>query len=228
MTNIRLSPKTMLAVAMIVVGGVGSFRIAHGQVVTASAWTALELLLAMSTSGLISLLGLATTGHRSARGLDLAVSRALEVTAALPTVVACAIAVVTLGWKTAIAVAVVTGALNGLRSLRLLTLARSTAPGRIQLARRIASLRQALLASQSELLPQLFGLEAAIEYLGFLEGPNHGGLGVCVAAALSRGNPYEIIVYCLLCTGLVLLTRAETHRTTQPTTLAPSGPTTPR
>jgi hypothetical protein len=228
MIGYRFSAKTVLALAMIAIGGVGSFHLARSQVVAALIWTAVELLLAMVTSGVLSLLGLAAAGHRYARGLDLAVSRALEVTAALPIVLACAVVVVTLGWKTAIAVAVVTGALNGLRSLRLLTLARVTAPGRIQLARRIASLRHALVASQSELLPQLFGLEAAIEFLGLLDGPKHGGLGVSIAVALSHRNPYEILVYCLLCTGLVLLTRPETRRATQPVTLSPPGPSTPR
>jgi hypothetical protein len=220
--------RLILASIMIAAGAALAFRVNVQPTLSAFAWTAIELMLAMFASGAISLVGLVATGNRAARGLDVAVSRALEVTAALPIVLACAVVVVTLAWRTAVAVAVVTGTLNGLRCLRLLTLARATAPGRINMARRVASLRHALIASQSELLPQLLGLEAAIEYLGLLEKSDGGGLGKYVAAALLHRNSYEIWLYCLICTGLVLLSRVRTRRAAQATSIAPLGPSTPR
>jgi hypothetical protein len=170
------------------------------------AWTCVELLATLLVTTTVGLVVFLVRTHRSVRLLDLAVSRSLELTAALPIVLVCAVTVAVFGWRMPFAVALVVGTLNGLTCLRLLTLGKY----------RVASLPvnsslktapyvefvHAVVASSSELVAQLVGLEAAVEYLSLFDTPWQGGVGKPLGTAVTSCNYYDIFIWSLIAIGL--------------------------
>jgi hypothetical protein len=176
--------------------------------ITVSAWTCVEIAVALLTTSLVGVGAIFATSRRSAHLVDLAVSRGLEMTAALPIVLVCAVAVVTFGWRMPYAVALVTGALNGLTCLRMVTLEKGKSPN----TRSLVRFERALVASVSELVPQLVGLEAAIEFLGLFNLPWEGGIGKPLGTAVTNCNLAGILAWSLLCVGLSVGTQLLLHR----------------
>ena len=201
--------RTTLALALCLSGlGLSASMTSPLYALRVSAWTCVEFLISLLITTLIGIVAVLATNSRSVRLLDLAVSRGLEVTASLPIVLVCAVAVVTLGWRMPCAVALVTGALNGLTCLRTMTLGKSGPIRRVPFAR----FERALIASVSELVPQLVGLEAAVEFLGLLDFPWQGGLGKPLGTAVTTCNYTGIITWSLLCIGLSIATQQLLHR----------------
>jgi ABC-type dipeptide/oligopeptide/nickel transport system permease subunit len=164
----------------------------------ASVWTMVEIAIALAIAVVMGLIAVFISHQRSVRLLDLAVSRGLEVTAALPIVLLCSVIVATFGWKMPFSVALVVGTLNGLMCLRMMTLGRRDVAMRAPFAR----FKRALQASINEMVPQLVGLEAAIVFLGMFDVTSQGGLGGALGMALMHNNYKDIIHLTFVCVGL--------------------------
>jgi hypothetical protein len=164
----------------------------------ASVWTVIEIVIAVSIAAAMGQVAVFISHQRSVRLLDLAVSRGLEVTAALPIVLLCAVIVATFGWKMPFSVALVVGTLNGLMCLRMMTLGRRDVAMRAPFAR----FKRALQASINEIVPQLVGLEAAVVFLGMFDVTCQGGLGGALGTALTRNNYKDITHLTFVCVGL--------------------------
>jgi len=209
--------KTLLGAALCVTGlcptlfACGALRTAHVY-----AWTAFELVLSVLCSSLIGLASMATSGRRSARVVDMMVSRGIEVAAALPIVLACAVSVVAYGWRMPIAIGLVTGVLNGLRCLRLITMSRLKAPTErrraVALSRQFASFRHAAVASVADIVPQVVGLEATLECLALFDTSWQGGLGKLLGLAITTRNISQIFACSTISMGLAVLTQQTLHR----------------
>ena len=164
--------------------------------------TALSLVIAIS-------LGLAATlvaGPRTLPYLDQVVSRGLELTAALPMVLACGVIAVIAPVPIPIAVATVIGVLGGLRCMRVAAsapLVRSAIgnPGRLRRTIRQA-LSRSLLTVAPTVIEQIVGLEAAIAWLGLFDQGWQGGWGERLGRAARYGELAHLAAWTLSAVGL--------------------------
>lgn len=174
-------------------------------------WTVLEIVLSLLLTLLIAALSVLAVGRRSTTFLDLAVSRCLEAIAAIPVVLSCAVAADVTGWWIPVAVAWVTGILNGLSCLRhVLHHPRPLAPyeaPRTVLAILRGRLQQSLKQATAVVVAQVVEIEAAIVFLGLAVSTRQGGLGQTLGTALTSGDPGALTAALLLAMGGTLLLR---------------------
>lgn len=187
----------------------------------ASLWTLAELAVSLVITVLFGIVAVFVTHPRSLRLLDLTVSRGLEVTAALPLVLVCAVVVTAFGWRMPYAVALVVGALNGLMCLRMMSMGKSDVAVRAP----YAHFKRAFTASVGGVVPQLVGLEAAVVFLRLFDFTPQGGLGQPLGTAVSDGNFAEISTWSLIIAGISVGAQQRLRRPTpRPLTSSSAAP----
>ncbi len=213
----------LLGVALVCGGATAEiYRCGFMRVQAALAWTVLEIVVSVLATALLGSIGLFATGRRTTVILDLAVSRGLELAAALPLVLTCSVAVSVYRWALPFAVAIVIGTLNALHCIRVTTVARARSAlerqTQLRWSRRLSSYRHAIVAAVSQVVPQVLGLEAAITYLGLLPRGDNFGVGQALGAAVVGAAQANIVAWSLVAVGLSLLTglslrvSAQSHR----------------
>lgn len=173
----------------------------------ASCWVLLELLIGFSISYLLGIVVAMATATGWDTWLDRSISRGLELVAALPLVLTAAVVVVLAATPIAVAVALVIGTLDGLRSARVILGVIERQRTRKPPVQRVSGQRRELarrvsIAFLPTLFEQLIGLEAALTWLGLCDEPRTGGWGAYLGQSAKRGDLSQIAVWSLATIGI--------------------------
>jgi hypothetical protein len=193
----------------------------------ATLWMFAEIALALVVSISLALVATFVAAPRTLPFLDQVVSRGLELTAALPMVIACGVVAVIAPIPIPIAVAIVIGVLGGLRCMRVAASApldRSTvgSTARVRRTFRLA-LSRSLLTVAPTVIEQIVGLEAAIAWLGLFDHGWQGGWGERLGQAARRGELARLAAWTLSAVGLSVALKLLSSGYADPRTAASDG-----
>jgi hypothetical protein len=191
-------PTALLACG--VVGGTSALA-------NATLWTFTEVALSLFVTSVVALLSLVTEGPRTQPYLTQLASRGLEVTAALPMVLLCALVAVTLKTALPMVIAITIGVFGGLQCVRIVAASPLTQPGPSRRVRQRALLllrgmRGLVLPVASTIVEEIVGLEAAIAWIGLFDDRWDGGWGERLGTAARQGHLPALLAWTLLAVAL--------------------------
>jgi ABC-type dipeptide/oligopeptide/nickel transport system permease subunit len=164
-------------------------------------WLFAEVGIALALAQGLGLAATLTAGPRTEPYLNQFVSRGVELTAALPMILLCAVVAVATRWPVPIAVAVIIGVLGGLRCVRVVAAATLPAQSSKRDAPKLASVLRDAKRTLYPLVPttleQVVGLEAALAWLGLFDQGWTGGWGEQLGHAASHGQPARVVWWTL-------------------------------
>jgi hypothetical protein len=178
------------------------------RMLRATLWMLTEATISLLVAVALGLVAALVARPRTLPYLNQIVSRGLELTAALPMVLACGVMTVIAPIPIPVAIAVVIGILGGLRCIRI---AASTAPTSTKLegsppSRFGHTLRRSVKRSLASVVPtvieQIVGLEAAIAWLGLFDQAWTGGWGERLGQAARDGQLAHLATWTLATVGL--------------------------
>ncbi len=167
----------------------------------ATAWLLVEAAVALVVALMLGLVATLVAGPRTLSYLNQFVSRGVELTAALPMVLLCAVVTVATRLPVPVAVAFVIGVLGGLRCVRVVASASQATPNAERAPSIGSLLRRSVKRSMQPVMPtiveQIVGLEAALAWLGLFDRDWTGGWGERLGQAASHGQLAQLALWTL-------------------------------
>lgn len=174
----------------------------------ATSWLVAEVVIAIAIAVVLGVAATLVAGPKTRPYLNQIVSRGVELAAALPVILLCAIVTTTAALPVPLAVAVVVGVLGGLRCTRMVASSTSLVPRSRRYGLQLSSVFRNVKRRVSPLLPaileQVVGLEAALAWMGLFDRAWTGGWGERLGHAASQGQSADLAWWTFSTAALVL------------------------
>lgn len=204
----KASRRVVAYLAIPVTLAASAFRLGTKTTALASAWLLVEVSLALALAAVLGIAAILAARPKTLAYLNQFVSRGIELVAALPLVLLCALIAVSTALPIPVAVGIVVGVLAGLRCIRVVATTASPGHERPPQGSNWTTMRQnvgrALRPAVPAVVEQVIGVEAALAWLGLLDRTWIGGWGERLGRAASDGAVTALVCWTLSTTALAL------------------------